>query len=186
MGYIFDPNALQEIVKKNLNLSLEERLDAIIADIDKKYPKRISTKKKWAFTIAGGVAGQLTVLYGSLSEYLLIVGFPVGTEGYSGRFAPLIYDVVIEGEHQTYTLGQTRPTVYLPGDMATLPRGTDKGCLMKPGNWLLEYARGFIAQALPMGMLASSITTMDYRSVRRQFWEYSKICTREILRGHFF
>jgi len=24
---------------------------------------------------------------------------------------------------------------------------------------------------------------MDYRSVRRQFWEYSKICTREILRG---
>ena len=134
MGYIFDPNALQGIVKKNLNLPLEDRLDAIIAGIDQAYPKRICTKKKWAFTIAGGVAGQLTLLYGSLSEYLLIVGFPVGTEGYSGRFAPLIYDVVIEGEHQTYTLGQIRPTIYLPGDMATLPRGTDKGCLMRPGN----------------------------------------------------
>src|SRR5512136_2247572 len=156
MGYIFNPNTLQDVVKKNLNLPLEERLDAIIAGIDQAYPKRICTRKKWAFTIAGGVAGQLTVLYGSLSEYLLIVGFPVGTEGYSGRFAPLIYDVVIEGEHQTYTLGQIKPTVYLPGDMATLPRG----------------------------MLASSITTMDYRSVRRQFWEYTKICTREILRGH--
>jgi C-8 sterol isomerase len=186
VSYIFDPNVLQDIVKKNLNLPLEERLDAIITGIDKTYPKRICTKKKWAFTIAGGVAGQLTLLYGSLSEYLLIVGFPVGTEGYSGRFAPLIYDVIIEGEHQTYTLGQIRPTVYQPGDMATLPRGTDKGCLMKPGNWLLEYARGFIAQAMPMGILASSITTMDYRSVRRQFWEYSKICTREILRGHLF
>jgi hypothetical protein len=27
---------------------------------------------------------------------------------------------------------------------------------------------------------------MDYRSVRRQFCEYGKICTREMLRGHFF
>ena len=78
MSYIFDPNVLQDIVKKNLNLPLEERLDAIIAGIDKTYPKRICTKKKWAFTIAGGVAGQLTLLYGSLSEYLLIVGFPDG------------------------------------------------------------------------------------------------------------
>jgi len=51
---------------------------------------------------------------------------------------------------------------------------------------MLEYARGFIAQAMPMGIIANSITTMDYRSVRRQFWEYSKICTREILRGHIF
>ena len=185
MAYIFDPNALQDIVRKNLNLPLEERLDAVIAGIDKAYPKRICTRKNWAFSIAGGITGQLTILYGSLSEYLLIFGCPVGTEGYSGRFAPLLWDIVIEGEHQTFTLGQIRPTVYLPGDMATLSRGTDKGCLMKPGNWLLEYARGFIAQAMPMGMLASAITTMDYRSVRRQFWEYTKICTREMARGHF-
>ena len=184
MGYIFNPNALQDIVKKNLNLPLEERLDAIIADIDKKYPKRICTKKKWAFSIAGGITGQLTVLYGSLSEYILIFGCPVGSEGYSGRFAPTLYDIIIDGEHQTYTLGQIRPEVHLPGDMIVLPRGTAKGCLMKPGNWIMEYGRGFVLQALPFGILASFIISMDYRSVRRQFWEYSKICTREILRGH--
>ena len=45
MSYMFDPNMLQDIVKKNLNLPLEERLDAIIAGIDKTYPKRICTKK---------------------------------------------------------------------------------------------------------------------------------------------
>jgi hypothetical protein len=185
MSAIFDPEKLQEICRRNLDLPLEQKLDAVIADIDRAYPKRIRTRKRWAFTIAGGVAGELTLLYGSLSEYLLIVGFPVGTEGYSGRFAPRIWDIMLEGEMTTYTLGQITPTLYLPGDMAYLKSGTDKGVAMKPNSWMVEYARGFIAQAMPMGILASSLITMDFRSVRHQFIEYTKICVREMLRGHF-
>jgi hypothetical protein len=38
---------------------------------------------------------------------------------------------------------------------------------------------------MPMGILASSLITMDFRSVRHQFIEYTKICVREMLRGHF-
>jgi hypothetical protein len=185
MGRIFDPDTLQEVCKQNLDLPLEQKLDAIIEGIDKAYPKRIRTRKRWVFTIAGGVAGQLTLLYGSLSEYLLIVGFPVGTEGYSGRFAPRIWDIMLEGEMMTYTLGQITPALYRPGDMAFLKSGTDKGVSMKPNTWMLEYARGFIAQAMPMGILASSLITMDFLSVRHQFIDYSRICVREMLRGHF-
>ncbi len=185
MSAIFDPEKLKQICQSNLHLPLEQKLDAVIDGIDKAYPKRIRTRKRWVFSIAGSVAGQLTLLYGSLSEYLLIVGFPVGTEGYSGRFAPRIWDVMLEGEMTTYTLGQLTPTLYLPGDMAFLKSGTDKGVAMKPNTWMLEYARGFIAQAMPMGILANSLITLDFRSVRHQFIDYTKICVREMLRGHF-
>ena len=184
MGRIFDADTLQEVVKKNLDLPLEQKLDAVIDGIDRAYPKRIRTRKRWVFSIAGGVAGQLTLLYGSLSEYLLIVGFPVGTEGYSGRFAPRIWDIMLEGGMMTYTLGQIAPAQYKPGDMAYLKSGTDKGVAMKPNTWMLEYACGFIAQALPFGILANSLTTLDFRSVRHQFIDYSRICIREMLRGH--
>ena len=183
MSAVFDPEALQTIVKKNLALPLEARIDAIIADIDEAYPRRITTRKRWNFTIAGSVMGQVNVLYGSITEYLLIVGFPVGTGGYSGRFASEIWDVMIEGEHQTFTLGQYEPTVYLAGDMAYLRKGIDKGCLMKPGVWMLEYARGFVPQMMPFGILANSLITMDFRSVRHQFWDFGRICVRELLRG---
>jgi hypothetical protein len=50
MGYIFDPNALQEIVKKNLNLPLEERLDAIIVGVDKTLEARVVLEKNWVRT----------------------------------------------------------------------------------------------------------------------------------------
>jgi len=183
MSTVFDPETLQAIVKKNLALPLEERIDAILSDIDKTYPGRISTRKRWNFTIAGSVMGQVAVLYGSITEYLLIVGFPLGTEGYSGRFASEIWDVIIEGEHQTFILGQYKPTVYVAGDMAYLDKGIDKGCLMKPGVWMLEYARGFVPQMMPFGILANSIITMDFRSVRHQFWDFGRICVREILKG---
>ncbi len=161
MSRVFEPQALQAIVRKNLTLPLQEKIDAIIAAIDKTYPKRISTRKRWSFTIAGSVMGQVIVLYGSITEYLLIVGFPVGTEGYSGRFASEIRDVILEGEHQTFTLGQYEPTLYVAGDMAYLQKGIDKGCLMKPGVWMLEYALGFVPQMMPFGILANSLITID-------------------------
>ena len=63
MSAVFDPEALQTIVKKNLALPLEARIDAIIADIDEAYPRRITTRKRWNFTIAGSVMGQVNVLY---------------------------------------------------------------------------------------------------------------------------
>jgi hypothetical protein len=67
----------------------------------------------------------------------------------------------------------------------TVIAGIDKGVAMKPSSWMVEYARGFIAQAMPMGILASSLITMDFRSVRHQFIDYTKICVREMLRSHF-
>jgi hypothetical protein len=38
---------------------------------------------------------------------------------------------------------------------------------------------------MPMGILANSLITLDFRSVRHQFIDYSKICVREMLHGHF-
>jgi C-8 sterol isomerase len=67
--------------------------------------------------------------------------------------------------------------------MSLLQKGIDKGCLMKPGVWMPEYARGFVPQMMPFGILANSLITMDYRSVRHHFWDFGRICVRELLRG---
>jgi hypothetical protein len=183
MPYIFDPDALQEICKQNINLHLEEKLEAIVDALDKRYPRRISTRRRWVYSMAGGSMGMLTLLYASLSEYLIFFGSPIGSEGYSGRYLAHVYDVMLDGEMWCYTRGQLDRAVYKPGDMAFLRRGTDKGYRMKDRAWMLEYARGIIPAMLPFGVLASLIHTMDFKSMRLQFWDYGRMSVREILRG---
>jgi C-8 sterol isomerase len=66
------------------------------------YPGHIETREDWFFNIAGGATGIMTVLHGSLSEYLIWFGTPVGTEGFSGRYHLDIYDVAIGGQFWVY------------------------------------------------------------------------------------
>ena len=86
MAHIFDPDTLQDICRKNLALPLEEKLEVITDDLDKEYPNRIRRKKTWVFRMCGGSLGMLTILYASVTEYLVIVGSPIGSEGYTGRY----------------------------------------------------------------------------------------------------
>ena len=183
MAYIFDPKDLQEICKKNLSLPLEEKFEAITDALDKQFPGRIRLKRRWIFNVAGGSMGMLTILYGSISEYLILFGTPIGTEGYSGRYWAHVYDIMLDGEMLTYTQGQFTPAIYKPGDMAYLRRGTDKGYRVKDHAWMLEYSRGFIPQMLPFGVLGSMMSTLDFKGMRHQFWDFGGICIRELLRG---
>lgn len=183
MAYIFDPDLLQETCRQNLELPLEEKFEAVTEALDKRCPGRIPTKRRWIFNVAGGAMGMLTVLYGSMSEYVIFYGTPIPTGGYSGRYWADVYDIVLDGEMSCYTQGQFEPAIYKPGDMAYLRKGTDKGYRFKPRTWMLEYARGFIPQMLPFRVFGSTITTLDFRCVRQQLWDYGRILMKETLKG---
>jgi C-8 sterol isomerase len=184
VAHIFDPDTLQDICRRSLTLPLEEKLEVITDDLDKQYPNRIRRKKTWAFKMCGGSLGMLTILYASVTEYLVVFGTPTGSEGYTGRYHwSHVYDVLLDGEMQCYARGQFEPAVYKPGDMAFLRKGYDKGYRMKGHTWVLEYSRGLIPTMLLFGVMGSLMQTMDFKSARQQFWDFGRMAVRELLRG---
>jgi len=184
MSKAFDPDVLGDIVQKCVGLPYDQMLDTITEELDSRYPKRrIRKKRRWVFSNAGGAMLQITLLYGSLTEYLAFANTPVGTEGHSGIYQADVWDWVLDGEMWCHILGQTERSVYRPGDVAFLARSVAKGFCVKDHVTLLEYARGFIPLMMPFGLADSVFSTLDCRSVRHQMWQYGTMCTRELLRG---
>lgn len=180
MGTIFDPVELQEIGARAIGLPHAEMCRTISGELARRHPGHVETREDWVISIAGGIMGIMTVLHGSLSEYVLLYGTPVGTEGFSGRFRLEIWDVVLAGEMWTYTEDDFRePTVHRPGELALLPRSTAKGVHLHPGTWLLEYGRGPIATSLPFSL----VSAMDAAIVVKTLWVYGKQVVRELLQG---
>src|SRR5437660_935167 len=143
MGYVFSPERLHAIAKGAVGLPHDEMCEKVIRDVHREWPDHVETKQDWIFSLAGGATGIMTVLHGSLSEYILIFGSPVGTEAFSGRYRIQIHDYVLSGEMWTYTeqdYGQR--AVFKPGDWATLNKGQAKGFRIMEDTWLLEYGRG--------------------------------------------
>ena len=88
MGYIFDPSTLHDVAKRAVGLkSREDMIRVVSEELKQRYPTHITLDVPWLFNNAGGAMGQMKLLHCSLSEYILIFGTPIGTEGHSGRYA---------------------------------------------------------------------------------------------------
>jgi C-8 sterol isomerase len=184
MGYIFDPDTIHQISKKGIGLPFEQQNAAILAGLAEAYPGHIETNQEWIFNLSGGMTGIMTVAHASLSEYLLIYGTPIGSEGYSGSYHIDIWDAVVAGEMNTYldeTPGVAEHTP--PGVMAYLPKGKTKACHFSPNCWMLEYGRGPILSALPMGLGDGILRGLDPWLILKTIRIYTRLTVKELLQG---
>lgn len=176
MRYIFDPEILQEIAKKGMDLPHEQMFETVRTELDQKYPGRINDKIQWIFNNAGGCMYSVAVLHASVKEYILIFGSPIGTQGHTGRHFAEIYDFVMDGE--LWYFGEDCPferIVRKSGDKYYLGKLQSEGLCIPNHAWVLEYARGFIPSMLPFGMADSLLSTLDLKTVAGTFGIYGKL-----------
>jgi sigma non-opioid intracellular receptor len=184
MAYVFDPEELHEISKVGIGLPFHEMCEAVIEGLAARWPDYIEKKQDWVFNLAAGATGMMTVLHGSMTEYLILFGSSIGTEAFSGRYHLDIWDWVISGEMWTYTeeVFHTRQ-VTRPGEGARLARGSAKGYRIKEDTWMLEYARGFVPTALPIGLGDAVLSAQDVRIVSKTVRNYGRLVVRSLLQG---
>lgn len=180
---LFTIDALREAAAGVVGLPHDEMIETLVQRIAHRWPGRINTRIRWILNSANGALGTMTLLYASLSEYLIIFGSPIGTEGHSGRYFADVYDIMIEGDMWVYLEGETSRTVFRPGDMAHLPRRRSKGYRIVDNGWMLEYATGCIPAMLPAGVWDNLFSNLDFRSLFWTFWDYGRLTVRELLRG---
>mmetsp|Transcript_29155 Transcript_29155/g.41033 ORF Transcript_29155/g.41033 Transcript_29155/m.41033 type:complete len:213 (+) Transcript_29155:28-666(+) len=184
--YIFDQNNLQQIALSALAQkpnSTQGLIDIIVANLSSQYPGHINTQQEWIFNNAGGAMGAMYLIHTSISEYLIIFGTPVGTEGHTGRFLADDYFIILDGEQWAFSEGQLEREVYKPGHMHHLQRGTCQQYRMPDKCWALEYARGWIPLMLPFGVADTLTSTLDVVTLSRTVLAYAKGVTSELLQG---
>ena len=184
MSFIFDPEVLHGIAKGALeHESLEDKIDQIIDELSAHYPGHIRGGREWVLNNAGGAMGMMLVLHASISEYILIFGSPIGTEGHTGRFWAEDYFYILEGEQWAYDERSPERQVYKPGDCHILPKGIAQGYRFPDRCFALEYARGFIPTMLPFGLADTVFGTLDWRTLGRTMRIYGASSVKELMQG---
>src|SRR5574342_22776 len=185
MAYIFEPGDLVQVAKDAIGktLPVEDLVRTITHELSKRYPRHINPRPAWVLNNAGGAMGAMCILHVSLTEYVIICGTPVGTEGHTGRFLVDDYFIILAGEQWAFSPGRFTREVYRPGDLHFLPRRRAKQYRMPGECWALEYARGPIPTMLPFGLVDTFTSTLDFHSLARTLWIYTKSTIREMLQG---
>jgi hypothetical protein len=182
--FAFDPETLHRISKLGVGKSHDEMVRSVEEGLIHEYGEDLIQPQEWIFNCAGGAVGVMKLMHASISEYILIFGSPIGTEGYSGRYRVAIHDFMMAGEMWTYTddkLGVR--VVSKPGDAAYLAPERVKGYKLPEGGWMLEYGRGPIATVLPFGLADSVFSMVDGQNIWKTVTTYGKLTIKNLLRG---
>ncbi|KAI0716899.1 C-8 sterol isomerase [Earliella scabrosa] len=184
--YVFTPEYLHELAQSAVQAhpdDINAIIPYIVSNLTSEYSSRsiaINTDaSEWVFNNAGGAMGAMYIIHASITEYLIIFGTPVGTEGHTGMHTADDYFNILVGEQWAFDPPKLEMEVYRPGDVHHLPRGHVKQYKMHKGCFALEYARGWIPPMLPFGLADMVSSTLDYWS----FYHTARITAREMLRN---
>lgn len=184
--YHFSASEMSQIATRAIahgreNGGLNTTVASVVSQLHAAHPNHILSNTPWMFNNAGGAMGAMMVLHCSLSEYVIIFGSAVGTEGHTGRFLADDYFTILHGEQWAFAAGKLEKEVYRVGDQHFLPRGTSKQYRMPDSTWALEYARGNILSMIPFGLADSFTSTFDLVTV----YQTVSVSLRGIIRELF-
>ncbi|KAH9174878.1 ERG2/sigma1 receptor-like protein [Lactarius sanguifluus] len=184
--YVFDPVHLHELQLSALAASPNDTagmISHILANLTETYSTASVSinpdSSEWVFNNAGGAMGAMYVIHASITEYLIIFGTPLGTEGHSGLHPADDYFHILVGEQWAFQPGALEMERYRPGDVHLMRRGVAKQYKMHEGCWAMEYARGWIPLMMPFGLADTFTSTLDIPTL----YHTIRITGREMLKN---
>ncbi|KAK3685552.1 C-8 sterol isomerase [Podospora appendiculata] len=180
--YIFETDHLHDLAKRGIAAHGNDTRSIVKYIVDE-LGDRTATKshinfdEEWVFNNAGGAMGAMYIIHASVTEYLIIFGTAIGTEGHTGRHTADDYFHILTGVQTAYVPGAYEPEVYPPGSVHHLRRGTVKQYKMPESCFALEYARGWIPPMLFFGYADGLSSTLDFPTL----WRMSYVTAREMI-----
>ncbi|KAH9936031.1 C-8 sterol isomerase [Amylocystis lapponica] len=190
--YVFTPEGLHELAQAAIAAAPAPNDTAfmasyIVSNLTATYPSTTialnSDTSEWVLNNAGGAMGAMYVIHASVTEYLIVFGTPLGTEGHTGLHTADDYFNILVGEQWAFAPPNLEMERYGPGSVHHLPRGHVKQYKMHEGCFALEYARGWIPLMLPFGFADMLSSTLDYVSLYHTVKISAREMTRNILIG---
>ncbi|GAA88715.1 C-8 sterol isomerase [Aspergillus luchuensis] len=168
--YIFDPSHLHDLSQRAIAAHGNDTrsvVNFIVSELGEKVTDtHLNLDEEWVFNNAGGI-----------TEYLIIFGTAIGTEGHTGRHTADDYFNILQGTQLAYVPGSYEPEVYPQGSVHHLRRGEVKQYKMDESCFALEYARGWIPPMLFFGYADTFSSTLDFPTL----WATSRITGREMI-----
>ncbi|KAM0703194.1 hypothetical protein Q7P35_009132 [Cladosporium inversicolor] len=179
--YVFEPTQLHNFAKSAIAQHGNDTraiVTDIVANLQTTSAKPyVNLDQEWIFNNAGGAMGAMYVIHASITEYLIIFGTAVGTEGHTGRHTADDYFNILTGTQLAYVPGAFEPEVYPAGSVHHLRRGEVKQYKMDSSCFALEYARGWIPPMLFFGYADTFSSTLDFPTL----WATTRVTGREMI-----
>ncbi|CAE7199553.1 Squalene epoxidase [Pyrenophora teres f. teres] len=186
--YIFSPSQLHALSLEALSLhgnNTTAVVSHMATSLSRTHGRTINLDEEWIFNNAGGAMGAMYILHASITEYLIVFGTAVGTEGHTGRHTADDYFHILKGEQWAYRPGKGsyEKEVYKMGDVHHLVRGEVKQYKMEGECFALEYARGWIPPMLGFGFADTLSSTLDFPTLWRTVYVTGREMIGNLLRG---